>query len=34
MINLFTSCGDIASVGIIVDFSADIETYVVGMPGY
>ena len=32
MINLFTSCGDIASVGIIVDFSTDIETYVVGTP--
>jgi len=29
---LFTSCGDIASVGIIVDYSADIETYVVGTP--
>ena len=32
MIDLFTSCGDIASVGIIVNFSADIETYVVGAP--
>ena len=32
MIDLFTSCSDIASVGIIVDFSADIETYVVGTP--
>ena len=32
MIDLFTSCGDIASVGIIVDFAEDIETYVVGMP--
>ncbi len=32
MIDLFMSCGDIASVGIIVDFSTDIETYVVGTP--
>ncbi|MBQ7008452.1 MAG: hypothetical protein IJN05_04455 [Ruminococcus sp.] len=32
MINLFTSSGDIASVGIIVDFAEDIETYVVGTP--
>ncbi len=32
MINLFASCGDIASVGIIVDFAEDVETYVVGTP--
>ncbi len=32
MINLFTSCGNIASVGILVDFAEDIETYVVGTP--
>ena len=32
MLDLFTYCCDIASVGIVVDFSADLETYVVGTP--
>lgn len=32
MINLFECCGEIASVGIIVDFSDDTETYIVGTP--
>ena len=32
MIDLFKFCGDIASVGIIVDFSEDTETYIVGSP--
>jgi len=33
MIDLFECCADIASVGIIVDFSKDMETYIVGSPG-
>ena len=32
MIDLFECCGEIASVGIIVDFSEDTETYIVGTP--
>ncbi|MCI7350216.1 MAG: hypothetical protein MSH60_05615 [Ruminococcus sp.] len=32
MIDLFERCGEIASVGIIVDFSEDTETYIVGTP--
>ena len=32
MIDLFECCGEIASVGIIVDFSDDTETYIVGTP--
>ena len=32
MIDLFECCSDIASVGIIVDFSEDTETYIVGTP--
>ena len=32
MIDLFECCADIASVGIIVDFSEDTETYIVGSP--
>ena len=32
MIDLFDCCADIASVGIIVDFSEDTETYIVGTP--
>ena len=32
MIDLFECCADIASVGIIVDFSEDTETYIVGTP--
>ena len=32
MIDLFECCDDIASVGIIVDFSEDTETYIVGTP--
>lgn len=30
MIDLFECCGEIASVGIIVDFTEDTETYIVG----
>ena len=33
MIDLFECCADIASVGIIVDFTEDTETYIVGSPG-
>ena len=32
MIDMFECCADIASVGIIVDFSEDTETYIVGSP--
>lgn len=32
MIDLFECCREIASVGIIVDFSKDTETYIVGTP--
>ena len=32
MRDLFECCGEIASVGIIVDFSEDTETYIVGTP--
>ncbi len=32
MIDLFESCADIASIGIIVDFTEDTETYIVGSP--
>ena len=32
MMNFFEHCADIASVGIIVDFSEDTETYIVGTP--
>ena len=32
MIDLFECCGENASVGIIVDFSEDTETYIVGTP--
>ena len=32
MIDLFECCANIASVGIIVDFSEDTETYIVGTP--
>ena len=32
MIDLFECCADIASVGLIVDFSEDTETYIVGTP--
>ena len=32
IIDLFECCGEIASVGIIVDFSEDMETYIVGTP--
>ena len=32
MIDLFECCADIASVGIIIDFSEDTETYIVGTP--
>ena len=32
MIDLFECCSDIASVGIIVEFSEDTETYIVGTP--
>ena len=32
MIDLFECCGEIASVGIIVDFTEDTETYIVGSP--
>ena len=32
MIDLFECCGEITSVGIIVDFSDDTETYIVGTP--
>lgn len=30
MINLFECCANIASVGIIVDFTNNTETYIVG----
>ena len=33
MVNFFEHCADIASVGIIVDFTEDTETYIVGSPG-
>lgn len=33
MIDLFECCADIASIGIIVDFTEDTETYIVGSPG-
>ena len=32
MNNLFEKCGEIASVDVIVDFSEDVETYIVGTP--
>ena len=32
MIDLFECCGENASVGIIIDFSKDMETYIVGTP--
>ena len=32
MIDLFECCGEIASVGIIIDFTEDTETYIVGSP--
>ncbi len=32
MIDIFECCADIASVGIIVDFTEDTETYIVGSP--
>ena len=32
MIDLFECCADIALVGIIVDFTEDTETYIVGTP--
>ena len=32
MIDLFECCTEIASVGIIVDFTEDTETYIVGSP--
>jgi hypothetical protein len=32
MMNFFEHCADIASVGIIVDFTEDTETYIVGSP--
>ena len=32
MIDLFECCADIASVGIIVDFTEETETYIVGSP--
>ena len=32
MIDLFECCADIASTGIIVDFTEDTETYIVGSP--
>ncbi len=32
MIDLFEYCGNTASVGIIVDFTEDTETYIVGSP--
>ena len=32
MINLFENCGEISSVGIIVDFANKAETYIVGTP--
>ena len=32
MIDLFECCADIASVRIIVDFTEDTETYIVGSP--
>ena len=33
MIDLFECCGEIASIGIIIDFTEDTETYIVGSPG-
>ena len=33
MMNFFEHCADIASVGIIVDFTEDTETFIVGSPG-
>lgn len=33
MMNFFEHCADIASVGIIVDFTEDTETYIVSSPG-
>ena len=33
MIDLFTSCGDVASVGIIVDFSNKMEKYIIQSTG-
>lgn len=32
MMNFFEHCADIALVGIIVDFTEDTETYIVGSP--
>lgn len=32
MMNFFEHCADIASVGIIVDFTENTETYIVGSP--
>ena len=32
MMNFFEHCADIASVGIIVDFTEDTETCIVGSP--
>lgn len=32
MIDMFECCGEIASIGIIVDFTEDTETYIVGSP--
>ena len=32
MIDLFECCADIASAGIIIDFTEDTETYIVGSP--
>ena len=32
MIDLFECCADIASVGIIVDFTEETETYIFGSP--
>ncbi len=32
MMNFFEHCADIASVGIIVDFTEDTETFIVGSP--
>ena len=32
MIDLFECCADIASVSIIVDFTEDTETYIIGSP--
>lgn len=33
MMNFFEHCADIASIGIIVDFTEDTETFIVGSPG-